>query len=135
MQIVMFGSGAVGGYFGGRLAASGVDVTFIARGAQLAAMRERGLRILSPRGDVHVPHVTVTDDPRTIPPPDIVFFTVKLYDTDAALALLPPLVGPDTIVISLQNGVDSADVLTRAAERNTWQEGRPMCPPSSPSRA
>jgi 2-dehydropantoate 2-reductase len=93
MRIAIVGSGGVGGYFGGRLAAAGEDVHFIARGAHLAALRERGLRIESPGGNVHVPRINVTDDATTIGPVDVVFFTVKLYDTDSALALLPPLVG------------------------------------------
>jgi 2-dehydropantoate 2-reductase len=113
MRIAILGSGGVGGYFGGRLAATGTDVTFIARGAHLAAMREHGLRIESPSGNVHVRHVSATDDPASVGPVDVVFFTVKLYDTESALASLPPLVGPQTIVIPFQNGVDSVDVLTR----------------------
>ncbi len=117
MRIAIVGSGGVGGYFGGRLAATGVDVTFIARGAHLEALRTRGLRIESPKGDLHVPRVNATADPATVGPVDIVFFAVKLYDTEAATQLLPPLVGPDTIVVPFQNGVDSVDVLTRVVGR------------------
>ena len=113
MRIAIVGSGGVGGYFGGRLAATGVDVTFLARGAHLAAMRERGLRIESPTGNLHLPRVSATDDPASVGPVDIVFFTVKLYDTESALAMLPPLVGPDTVVIPFQNGVDSVELLTK----------------------
>src|SRR4051812_43219975 len=109
MRIAIVGSGGVGGYFGGRLAAAGEDVTFLARGAHLAAIRERGLRIESPGGNIHVSRVSATDDPAAIGPVDIVFFTVKLYDTESALESLPPLVGADTIVIPFQNGVDSID--------------------------
>ncbi len=114
MRIAILGSGGVGGYFGGRLAAAGTDVTFIARGAHLDALRTRGLRIQSPLGDVHLPAVRATDDPSTIGPVDVVFFTVKLYDTDSATALLPPLIGSDTVVVPFQNGVQSVEVLTRA---------------------
>jgi 2-dehydropantoate 2-reductase len=114
VRVAVVGSGGVGGYFGGRLAAAGVDVTFIARGAHLEAMRTRGLRIDSPKGDAHVRNVTATDDPRTIGPVDVVLFAVKLYDVEAALALLPPLIGPQTAVIPLQNGVDVVGVLQRA---------------------
>jgi 2-dehydropantoate 2-reductase len=114
MRIAILGSGGVGGYFGGRLAAAGTDVTFVARGAHLEALRTHGLRIQSPLGDVHLPRIRATDDPSTIGPVDIVFFTVKLYDTDSATALLPPLIGPDTVVVPFQNGVQSVDVLTRA---------------------
>jgi 2-dehydropantoate 2-reductase len=113
MRIAIVGSGGVGGYFGGRLAATGVDVTFIARGAHLAALREHGLRIESPSGNLHVPRVSATDDPASVGPVDIVFFTVKLYDTESALATLPPLIGPQTLVIPFQNGVDSVERLTQ----------------------
>ena len=118
MRIVTVGAGGVGGYFGGRLAAAGVDVCFLARGAHLAALRAHGLRIQSPLGDVHLPHVDATDDPATVGPVDVVFFAVKLYDAEAALALLPPLVGPATVVIPFQNGVDSVDLLSRAVGRS-----------------
>src|SRR5881409_2537286 len=110
MRVVIFGTGGVGGYFGGRLAATGADVALIARGAHLEALRERGLCIESPLGNARVPRVNVTDDPTTIGHADIVLFTVKLYQTDAALKLLPPLIGPKTLVVSLQNGVDAVDV-------------------------
>lgn len=82
MRSVILGSGGVGGYFGGRLAEAGADVTFLARGAHLEAMRARGLRVLSPKGDLHLPRVNATDDPRAIGHADIVLFAVKLYDTD-----------------------------------------------------
>jgi len=114
MRIAIVGSGGVGGYFGGRLAATGADVTFLARGAHLDAMRTRGLRIDSPKGDVHLPHVKAESDPAAIGPAEIVFFAVKLYDTERALELLPPLVGRETVVIPLQNGVDSVAAVTRA---------------------
>ncbi len=114
MRIAIVGSGGVGGYFGGRLAATGVDVTFLARGAHLEAMRANGLRIDSPKGNVHLPRVNVTSDTRDIGPVDVVFFAVKLYDTDDAIATLPPLLGPDTIVLPFQNGVESVERLTKA---------------------
>src|SRR4051794_572009 len=114
MRIAIIGSGGVGGYFGGRLASTGGDVSFIARGAHPAALRERGLRIESPDGNIDVPRVTATDDPATIGPVDVVFFAVKLYDTDAAIQMLPGLIGPQTMVIPFQNGVDSVQLLTQA---------------------
>ncbi len=117
MRIAVLGSGGVGGYFGGRLAAAGVDVTFIARGAHLAALGERGLRIESPLGNLQLARVSATDNPSSVGPVDIVFFTVKLYDTDSAIQLLPALVGPNTIVVPFQNGVDSVNVLARAVGR------------------
>jgi 2-dehydropantoate 2-reductase len=116
MRIAVVGSGGVGGYFGGRLAATGADVTFIARGAHLKALNARGLRIVSPLGNVEVP-ARATDDPATIGPVDVVFFTVKLYDTDGATALLAPLIGQDTVVVPFQNGVDAVSVLTKAVGR------------------
>ncbi len=114
MRIAIVGSGGVGGYFGGRLAAAGADVAFLARGAHLDALRSHGLRIDSPKGNVHIPRVTAESDPAAIGPVDVVFFAVKLYDTAGAVAMLPPLVGSDTIVIPFQNGVESVDVLTKA---------------------
>jgi 2-dehydropantoate 2-reductase len=117
MRVAILGSGGVGGYFGARLAAAGADVIFVARGAHLAALRERGLRIESPLGHLHLPHVTATGDTTRVGPVDIVFFTVKLYDTASALQMLPPLLGPNTLVIPFQNGVDSVAVLTRAVGR------------------
>jgi 2-dehydropantoate 2-reductase len=114
MRIAVVGAGGVGGYFGGRLAAAGADVRFLARGAHLEAMRTRGLRIQSPKGDVHITHVNATDDPSAIGPVDVVFFAVKLYDTESAIAALPPLLGADTIVIPFQNGVESVGLLSRA---------------------
>jgi len=114
MRIAIVGSGGVGGYFGGRLAAAGTDVTFLARGAHLEALRTRGLQIQSAKGDVHLPRVRATDDPSAIGAVDVVFFAVKLYDTQSALAALPPLIGSDTVVLPLQNGVESVDRLVGA---------------------
>jgi len=111
LKIAVMGSGGIGGYFGGRLAdaanVTGSDVSFIARGAHLAAMQKDGLRINSPLGDAHIPSVKATDDPATIGPVDIVMFGVKLYDVEEAAELCKPLIGPDTAVISFLNGVDS----------------------------
>jgi 2-dehydropantoate 2-reductase len=113
MKIAVFGSGGVGGYFGGKLAAAGEDVTFLARGAHLMAMQSEGLRITSPLGDVHLPKVQATDRPQAIGPVDVVLFTVKLYDVDASAATLGPLIGPETVVITLQNGVDAVDMVAK----------------------
>jgi 2-dehydropantoate 2-reductase len=108
------GSGGVGGFFGGRLAKAGHDVTFIARGAHLAALREHGLTIENqPQGNIHVPKVKATDDPAAIGPVDLVIFSVKLWDTEAAASQLKPFIGPDTAVLSLQNGVIKDDVMRR----------------------
>ena len=118
MRIAIVGSGGVGAYFGGRLAAAGADVTFLARGAHLDALRARGLRIESPQGNLQLPDVHATDDASSVGPVDLVFFAVKLYDTADALRLLPPLIGSTTLVVPLQNGVDAVDTLARAVGRS-----------------
>jgi 2-dehydropantoate 2-reductase len=100
-------AGAVGAYFGGRMAQAGHDVALIARRANLEALRKNGLTIESVHGDVHHKNVNATSDPKDVGPVDIVLFAVKLWDTEAAAELAKPLVGPDTRVITLQNGVDS----------------------------
>src|SRR5262245_51131855 len=117
MKIAVVGAGGVGGYFGGRLAAAGADVTFIARGAHLEALQAGGLTLRSFRGDAHIAPVKATDDPALVGPVDVVLFTVKLYDAERAAAHLPLLVGPDTVVIPLQNGVEGVDLVTRAVGR------------------
>lgn len=111
MKIVMMGSGGVGGLIGARLAQAGCNVSFVARGAHLAAMREQGLRLVSPLGNVHLRKVQVTDDPGSLGPVDLVVFAVKLWDTEAAARAILPLVGPGTGVLSLQNGVRKDDIL------------------------
>ena len=112
MKIVMMGSGGVGGFFGGKLVQAGCDVTFIARGAHLAAMREHGLLIESEAlGDTLLSKVQVTEDPATVGKADLVILSVKLWDTEAAALAIKPLVGPDTGVLSLQNGVIKDDIL------------------------
>lgn len=108
MRIAVLGVGGLGGYFGGRLARSGADVTFIARGATLRALRERGLSVRSARGDFHVTP-RATDDPATVGAVDLVLFLVKTYDTDAAAGAARPLVADDTAILSLQNGVGNAE--------------------------
>lgn len=111
MRIGVMAAGAVGGYFGARLAAAGHEVAFIARGAHRDAIRRDGLRIESTLGDLHLKNVNVTDDPREVGPVDLVLFAVKLWDTEAAGVRMRPLVGPNTRVITLQNGVDSVERL------------------------
>lgn len=112
MKIAFMGSGGVGGLIGARLAQVGCDVSFVARGAHLAAMREHGLRLESPVGNVHLPKPQVTDDPGSLAGPfDIVVIAVKLRDTEAAARAILPLLGPETGVISLQNGVTKDDIL------------------------
>jgi len=112
MRIAVYGAGGVGGYFGGRLAQTGTDVHFIARGAHLEAITEHGLRVRSVEGDFRV-KVRATDDPAEVGPCDFVLLCVKTYDTDAAAARLEPLMGENTAVVSLQNGVENEEKLTR----------------------
>jgi len=113
MRVAVYGAGGVGGYFGGRLAQAGAEVHFIARGAQLQALRRNGLTVRSVKGDFHVP-ASATDDPAGIGPCDFVLFCVKAFDTDAAAARLGPLIGAGTAVLSLQNGVENEEKLARA---------------------
>ena len=115
MKIAIMGSGGVGGLFGAHLVRGGADVTFIARGAHLAAMRKNGILIEgAPGGDVHVPDVRATDDPAAIGPVDLVMFAVKLGATEPAIEAIRPLVGPDTAIVSFQNGVLKDDYLRAA---------------------
>ena len=114
MKIAVMGTGGVGGYFGAKLARSGCDVTFIARGAHLAAIRERGLSVKSSGGDLHVAPARATADPREVGAVDLVLFGVKLWDTATAVRATRPLLGSDTAVISFQNGVVKDDILIEA---------------------
>lgn len=115
MRIAVMAAGAVGGYFGGRMAAAGHDVAFIARGAHRDAIRRDGLKIESALGDLHLKDVNVTDDPRQVGPVDVVLFAVKLWDTETAGEQTRPLLGPESRVITLQNGVDSVERLAGQA--------------------
>jgi 2-dehydropantoate 2-reductase len=116
-RIVIVGAGGVGGYFGARLIAAGEDVTFVARGAHLAAMQRDGLRVESPKGNLHLPRVNATDDIATLAPADVVWVTVKMYDLEAAARMIRPLVTPDTAVITFQNGVEAVDITSRHIDR------------------
>jgi 2-dehydropantoate 2-reductase len=109
MRIAVMGAGGVGGYFGARLAQAGNDVAFVARGRHLAALREHGLAIRSAKGDVTIAKPRVTDDAATIGAVDVVMFTVKLWDTEAAAAQCAPLVRDGGVVIPFQNGVESIE--------------------------
>lgn len=109
MRIAAMAAGAVGGYFGARMADAGHDVFFIARGAHLAAIKKDGLKIESVHGNLHLPKPNVTDDPKSIGPVDIVLFAVKLWDTEKAAEAARLLLGPDSRLITFQNGVDSVE--------------------------
>jgi 2-dehydropantoate 2-reductase len=108
-RYAVIGAGGVGGYFGGRLARSGADVGFLARGAHLDAMRQHGLLVRSHYGDFHLERVQATSDPRELGAVDFILVCVKSWDTVTAAELVRPLLGPDTAVISLQNGVENED--------------------------
>ena len=111
MRIAVVGAGGVGGAFGAALAKAGAEVTFIARGAHLAAMKSKGLRIEGGRGETHLVPTQATDDPASVGTVDFVLFCVKLWDVESAGQHIKPLVGPDTAVIPLQNGIDAPERL------------------------
>ncbi len=105
MKIAVVGVGGLGGYIGGRLAQSGQDVTFLARGQRLAALRQNGLQVRSPDGDFVIQPVQATDNPAEVGPVDLILFCVKTYDVVTAVAGLRPLVGPGTALLPVQNGI------------------------------
>ena len=128
MKIAIIGAGGVGGYFGARLQQAGADVGFVVRGAHLEALRRDGLKVESPLGDIHLPRVNVTDNAAELGRVDIVWLAVKLWDTEAAIRSMTSVVGPDTGIISFQNGVQKDDVLRlhlRCSSRRGRQRGRP----------
>ena len=111
MKIAIMGTGGVGGYYGGLLAQSGQDVTFIARGHHLQAIREKGLRIKSVFGDFVVSPIQATDKPSEVGPVDLIIVATKTYHTDDAAQAIKSMVGSETVVMSLQNGVEAANRL------------------------
>jgi len=120
LRIAVMGSGAVGSYFGARLAAAGHDVAFIARGAHLEALRKQGLKIKSIRGDLHIRSL-FTPTPEEVGPVDLVLFCVKSYDTEEAGKKLAPLMNEKTVILTLQNGVDNPDKIT-----SLWDKQRTL---------
>jgi 2-dehydropantoate 2-reductase len=108
VKLAVYGTGGVGGYFGGRLALAGVDVHLIARGAHLEALQQHGLKVMSTKGDFHV-QLPASDDPSDVGPCDYVLFSVKSFQNDAAAPRLRPLLGKQTAVISFQNGIDNEE--------------------------
>lgn len=116
MKIAVLGSGAVGGYYGALLARAGHNVVFIARGAHLDAIRSHGLRVRGPLGEWQI-RARAEHDTARVGHVDLVLFAVKTYDNDTALPLLPPLVGTSTVVVTLQNGVDSPDAVAAVVSR------------------
>ena len=114
MHFLIYGTGAVGGYFGALLLRGGAAVTFVARGTTLATLRNRGLTVKLPQETLHFPTVRAVEDPSDAPPADVVLIGVKSYDTLIAAAAIRPIVQPDTIVLSLQNGVENEAILAQA---------------------
>src|SRR6476660_4607513 len=126
MRIAVIGAGGIGAIYGAALAKAGADVTFVARGAHLAAMRQNGLRIEGDRGETHVKPAQATDDVAQIAtggPVDFVLSCVKLWDVESAGAQLRPIVGRDTAVVPLQNGVNAHERLIPILGRNAVMAG------------
>ena len=126
MRIAVIGAGGIGAIYGAALAKAGADVTFVARGAHLAAMREKGLKIGGDRGETHIKPAAATDDIGQIAaggPVDFVLSCVKLWDVESAGAQLRPIVGPDTAVVPLQNGVDAHERLIPILGRESVMGG------------
>ena len=113
MKVTVMGAGGVGGYVGGRLAGAGMDVTLIARGAHLAALKANGLKIETATGTTHLKDIKVCASPAEAGPADLVLFTVKLTDTEATARTMAPLMGSNTRILTLQNGIDSKELLER----------------------
>ena len=123
MRVAVIGAGGVGGAFGAAMAKVGADVTFVARGAHLAAMRSKGLRIEGGRGETILSPAQATDDPGSIGPVDFVMFCVKLWDVESAGEAIRPLVGPSTAVIPFQNGIDAPERLVPILGRQAVMGG------------
>jgi 2-dehydropantoate 2-reductase len=123
MRIAVIGMGGIGGPYGASLAQAGADVTFVARGAHLAAMQANGLRVEGDRGETHVARAQATDDPAGIGIVDYVLLCTKLWDVESAGAAIKPVVGPQTAVIPLQNGVDAHDRLIPILGRDAVMGG------------
>src|SRR3712207_695839 len=115
MRIAVVGAGGTGGYFGGLLARAGQDVTFIARGAHLEALRVRGLTVESKLAGTFTVPVRATDDPREVAPADLILFCVKTYDAEVAAQSIRPLIRPETMIMSLQNGIGNEKCIAQAA--------------------
>jgi 2-dehydropantoate 2-reductase len=122
MRIAIMGSGGLGAYFGVRLLQGGADVHFVARGKHLQAMRQNGLRVEGPE-PLHAPKIHATDDPREIGVVDVVMLCVKLWDTEQAIEQIRPMVGPDTAIVSFQNGVLKDDYLRAAFDARQLMGG------------
>ena len=129
MKIVVMGAGGVGGYFGGLLARLGLDVSFIARGAHLEAIVKSGLKVVSDLSGEFIVHSNATDDPQTIGHAELVIYSVKMYHNVDAIPAIAPLIGPDTIILPLQNGIDTVPT---ACPLSPAERGREAAPPLFP---
>jgi 2-dehydropantoate 2-reductase len=118
MQILIFGVGGVGGYFGGKLAQAGVEVSFVARGANLKALRENGLTVKSYLGDFNVPQVVASDKLSDFKTPDLVLLCTKSWQLEAVAASLKPIINKQTVLLPLQNGANNYDKLARVLPKN-----------------
>ena len=118
MKIAVMGTGGVGGYFGGLLARAGNDVTFVARGAHLQAIRERGLRVESANDGIFTVSGPAVEDTAEAGEQELVLFTVKMYHNEAAIAATRQMLGPDSLVLTLQNGIDTANSWWTPLARN-----------------
>lgn len=133
MKIAIVGVGGLGGYIGGRLAQSGQDVTFIARGQRLAALRQNGLHVRSPDGEFTIRPVQVTDNSAAVGPVDLIFFCVKTYDVLSAAEPLHPLLGPATALLPVQNGIAHIEQLRTLLGKHVILGGVGMISAHSPA--
>src|SRR6056300_314226 len=118
MNIVVMGTGGVGGYFGARLANAGHNVCFIARGKHLEAIKNNGLKIISETGDILIHPVKASDNPTDFNIADIIIFAVKAYDTEESALLIKPLVGKNTAVIPFLNGIGHIEIMRNILGNN-----------------
>lgn len=118
MRIAIMGSGGMGGYVGAKLSSAGHEVIFIARGQHLKAIQKQGLRVLSPDGDIHIQPAQAVEDTTKVGSVDLILFSVKLYDTEAAARSCLPMMDENTFMLSLQNGVESIDLISKIVGNN-----------------
>jgi 2-dehydropantoate 2-reductase len=123
MRLLVVGAGSTGGYFGGRLAQAGADVTFLVRPGRAAQLREKGLQITSPHGDVTLSPALVTSQEISVPY-DAILLTVKGFHLDAALEDVAPAVGHETMILPVLNGMHHMDVIARVSRPKTWLAAR-----------
>src|SRR5215831_8788114 len=114
MRVAIYGTGGAGGYFGAQLARTGEDVTFIARGQHLKAIQEHGLCVETPAGEIVIQPAKATDDPVQVAPVDVIFLGVKAWQVEEAARNMRPMIGPQTLVVPLQNGVEAPSQLAVA---------------------